>query len=297
MFCPMNRIKRAVLKLGAASLLASTCASLWADVKVNPYEAIVGRNPFGLKDPPPPDPDAGKPPPPPPALLATVELTGITSILGPPRALLEIVPGPGKPMIKPVLSEGERVESIEVVSINILKNEVTIKNGNTTTNLTFKVAKSTPTAPAPPPQAGGLSGFPPKPGVPVPQPTQSSYNNQSSGRYNVMVAGGANSAAPIAPTATGASYGGAQTPGATPGYGGVNPSAATLSGGADGGFRSIPPRINRSAAQPEADPGVSRMQTYEEIEHNRAANYLKSQLSGRPMPPLPGTPLTPSDAK
>src|SRR4249920_1654844 len=132
----MKRIKRTVIKLGATSLLVGTCASLWADAKVNPYQAIVERNPFGLKDPPPPDPDAGKPPPPPPAPLATVELTGITSILGPPRALLEIIPGPGKPMIKPVLAEGERVESVEVVSINIQKNEVTVKIGSTVTNLT-----------------------------------------------------------------------------------------------------------------------------------------------------------------
>ena len=290
----MNRIKRTAVTLGATILLAGTCASLWADAKVNPYEPIAERNPFGLKPPPPPPNPEDNAPKPPPAVLATVELTGITSILGPPRALLEIVPGPGKPMIKPVLSEGERVESIEVVSINILKNEVTIKNGNTITNLTFKVAsKSGGPATTPPPQPGGLPGMVPKPAVPVPQPTQSSYNNQGSGRHNVMVAGGASSAAP---TAAGAPYGGAQTTGATPGYGGVNPNAATLSGGTDGGFRSIPSRNIRTAAQPEADPNVSRMQNYEDIEHNRAVNYLKSQVSGKPMPPLPPTPLTPPDA-
>ena len=69
MFRSMNRIKRAVLTLGATTLLAGTCANLWADAKVNPYVSIAERNPFGLKDPPPPDPDAGKPPPPPPAPL------------------------------------------------------------------------------------------------------------------------------------------------------------------------------------------------------------------------------------
>lgn len=299
----MNRIKRAAVTLGATTLLAGTCVTLWADAKVNPYEPIVERNPFGLKPPPPPPNPEDNVPKAPPVPLATVDLTGITSILGPPRALLEIVPGPGKPMIKPVLAEGERVESIEVVSINIQKNEVTIKNGGTVTNLTFKVAKATPAAAAPPPP-GGLPGMVPKPpvpglpGLPGSQPTQTSYNNQGSGRYNVMVAGGANSAAPAANNPT---YGSAQNTGVNtgvnPGYGGVNPSAATLSGGADGGFRSIPPRNMRTAGQPEADPAVNRMQTYEEIEHNRAANYLKSQLTGRPMPPLPGTPITPPDAK
>jgi hypothetical protein len=284
----MNRIKRAAVTLGAMTLLAGTCASLWADAKVNPYEPIVERNPFGLKPPPPPPNPEDNVPKAPPAPLATVDLTGIINILGPPQALLEIVPGPGKPMIKPVLREGERVESIEVVSINIQKNEVTIKNGTTVTNLTFKVAKSTPPG-TPPPPSGNLPGMVPKPPVPAAQPTQTSYNNQGSGRYNVMVAGGASSSTPAANSP-------AQNTGVNPGYGGVNPSAATLSGGADGGFRSIPPRNMRTAGQPEADPAVSALQNFEAIEQNRAANYLKSQLSGKPMAPLPPTPITPHDA-
>jgi hypothetical protein len=294
MFCSMNRIKRAAITLGVTTLLAGTCASLWADAKVNPYEPIVERNPFGLKPPPqPPNPEDNVPKPP-PVPLATVELTGITSILSSKRALLEIVPGPGKPMLKPILSEGERLESIEVVSINVEKNEVTIRNGGTITNLTFKVAKSTPTAPPPPP--GGLPGVVPKLPVPVPQPVQTS---QSSGRYNVMVAGGASTAAP---TAAGTpQYGGAQNTGATPSYGGVNPSAATLSGGTDGGFRSIPSRNIRTQAQPEADPAMSRLQQYEQMEDTRAKHYLLNEAAkaaGKPIvyPPLPPTLITPPDA-
>jgi len=297
----MNRIKRTAITLGATTLLTGVCANLLADARVNPFGPIAERNPFGLKPPPPVDPDAGKPPPPPPAPLATVALTGITSILSSKRALLEIIPGPGKPMIKPILSEGERLESIEVVSINVEKNEVTIKNGGTVTNLTFNVAKSNTTPPPPP--AGGLPGLAPKLPLPspVPQPTQTSYNNnQGSGRYGVTLAGGASPAAPAA-AATGASYGGAQNTGATPAYGGVNPggvnpSAPTLGGGTDGGFRSIPSRNIRSAAQPEADPAISRLQAFEAIENNRAMNHLQSQLTGRPLPPLPGTPITPPDA-
>jgi hypothetical protein len=288
----VNLMKRAAITLGATTLVAGTCASLWADAKVNPYDGIAERNPFGLKPPPPPPDPSENAPKPPPAPLATVDLTGILNILGPPQALLEIVPGPGKPMIKPVLREGERVESVEVVSINIEKNEVTIKNGNVTTNLTFKVAKSGPANPAPP-QPGVVPGLAPKPGVPTPAPAQTSYN-QGSGRYNVMVAGGSSAATPAA---TAASYGGLQNTAGTPNYGGVNPAGATLSGGTDAVFRSIPSRNIRSATpQPEADPAVSRLQNFEEIEHNRAVNYLKSQVSGRPMPPLPPTPLTPSDA-
>src|SRR5215813_6311804 len=97
-------------------LLAGACVSAWADVAKNPYESIVDRNPFALKPiPPPPDPTTNAPPPPivPPA---QVEVTGITTITGDKRALLEIIPGPGKPMIRPPpLGEGERVESVEVV--------------------------------------------------------------------------------------------------------------------------------------------------------------------------------------
>jgi hypothetical protein len=52
----------------------------------------------------------------------------------------------------------------------------------------------------------------------------------------------------------------------------------------------------RTAGQPEGDPAVNALQNFEAIEQNRAANYLKSQLSGKPMAPLPPTPLTPPDA-
>jgi len=286
----MKRIKRNQAWM-AAALVAGICASAWADAKVNPYEPILARNPFGLKPPPPPpDPEANKPPPPPPP-LATVDLTGIISVLGPPRALLEIIPGPGKPMLKPVLGQGERVESVEVVSINIEKNEVTVKNGGVVTNLTFKVARSTPAAA--PLAPGAVPGAIPRPAVPVPVPAQTSFNNfnqsQGSGRNSVMVAGGESTAAP-AGTGTPA-YGGVN-----PTYGGVNPNVPTVSGGGDSGFRSIPSRNIRTAAQQEANPEVSRLQNFEEIEHNRAVNYLRSVQSGKPAPPLPLTSLTPSDA-
>jgi hypothetical protein len=128
-------------------------------------------------------------------------LTGITSILGNNRALFEIIPAPGKPAIKPILGEGERVETVEVVAINLDKNEVTIKNGTVLTNLTFKVAKSVPT-PAPPPALAN-------PGIQnpvVPNPLQSTAApTESGGRYNVMVAGGGGAGAP-APAPTPTSY-------------------------------------------------------------------------------------------
>ena len=149
-----------------------------AGVSVNPYEWILERNPFGLRPPPvavvqPPEP------PLPPAPLATVAVTGITSILSSPRVLLEIVPGPGKPMLKPVLGVGERVDTVEVVSISIERGEVVLRNGNVTTNVPLRMAKAglpaAPGGPIPPARptgaspAGSRSGVALGGGVPVPE--------------------------------------------------------------------------------------------------------------------------------
>ncbi len=149
-----------------------------AGVNVNPYEWIVERNPFGLR--PPPSAVVQPPEAPlPPAPLATVEVTGITSILSSPRVLLEIVPGPGKPMLKPILGVGERVDAVEIVSISIERGEVVLRNGNVTTNVPLRMAKaglpSAPVGPIPPARptgaspAGNRSGVALGGGVPVPE--------------------------------------------------------------------------------------------------------------------------------
>jgi len=148
-----------------------------AGLKANPFEPIVQRNPFSLK----PAPPAVEPPAPvaPPAPLAVVEVTGLLSILSSPRALLEIVPGPGKPMLKPILGVGERVDAVEVVSINVERGEVVLKNGSVVTNVPLKIAKSGPT---PTPNAIPTVA---KPSV---QPTGAS---PAGGRNSVTLGGGA----------------------------------------------------------------------------------------------------------
>lgn len=115
---------------------------------VNPFLEIVDRNPFSLRPPPVVEVEPVLPTQPvvPPAI---VEVTGITSILAQPRALLEIVPGPGKPMLKPILGVGERMESIEVISIDVAKAEVVIRNGLLVTNVPLKVAKAGAPLPGP----------------------------------------------------------------------------------------------------------------------------------------------------
>jgi hypothetical protein len=256
-------------------LLTGLCYPSRADVNKNPYEVISDRNPFGLKPPPPPIVEAPAPPLTPPTPPATVEVTGITSILDNKRVLLEIVPGPGKPMIKPILKEGERVESIEVVSINVEKNEVVIKNGNLVTNLTFKVAKATPAVAVPGPPV--VPGFVPPP-HPIPQPaTTFNNNNTGSGRNNVMVAGGAPTA-PATPNAASAAFGGTQQ-----GYGGA---PAVGGAGDNSGFRSIPSRNIRSTAP---QPEIPRDQQHLLIELNRVANEGNPRAA-----PLPPTIFNPS---
>ena len=69
----MNRHKIAAL-LGAA-LAAGWSFQSRAEVKENPYQIIIDRNPFGLRPiPPPPVPVDPTPPPPPPLGVA---MTGI----------------------------------------------------------------------------------------------------------------------------------------------------------------------------------------------------------------------------
>ena len=284
------------LLTGAVALVGMS-ADVAADTKSSPYDAIVERNPFGLKPPPPPPDPTTNAPPPAPVPTAQVEVTGFLSVFSRNKVLLEVIPAPGKPMLKPVLSEGERIESVEVMAINVEKNEVTIKNGSTITNLTFKVAKSTPSA-APP-----VPGVVPPPAVPTPMPApvqtsynQNSYNqNQGSGRYNVMMAGGSGSAPPTANPAAPAAFGANTSFGSGGVAGGTVTPGATV--GATDGFRQIPSRNIRTTAPQAADSVMAREDAYRRVEEQRLVNEAINQISGRQqMPPIPPTPRTPSDA-
>jgi hypothetical protein len=290
----MKRSKIRFSLLTGAVAFIGISDQAFAEVKPNPYDGIVERNPFGLKPPPPPPDPSTNAPPAPVTPPAQVEVTGFLSVLSSKKVLLEVIPAPGKPMLKPVLSEGERIESVEVLAINVEKNEVTIKNGNAVTNLTFKVAKSTgPTAPPPP--VGVVP--PPHIATPMPAPVQTSYNqSQGSGRYAVMMAGGSTSTPPPANPAAPSSYGGSTAFG-NPGAMGAPAAAAPADG-----FRQIPSRNIRTAATPQTgnEGPVTRQQTYQqmqEIENNRLKNTAVDVLAGRQIiPPLPPTPLTPPDA-
>ena len=250
--------RKRIWLLGTAALGIATLAAV-ADVPSNPYGVIVEKNPFKLNPPPPPpDPnELAKQQQPPAAPLAEVTLTGITSIFSSKQALFEIIPGPGKPAVKPILREGERLDNIEVVSIDPDKNEVVIKNGGNLTNLTFKVVKQAATSPTPPP--GQVK--PNFPGVTLPGQTPTAGMRDSSGRNAPMLSGGTGSApatptpavaAPSfgAPGVTPTTYGTAGAVGGTPGVNAaLNAYNASINAGVDPNVRSIPQRPVRTPQQ------------------------------------------------
>jgi hypothetical protein len=271
--------------IAAALVLFGGLIHSRADVDASRYGSIVERNPFQLRPPPPPQAEVSQQPvvavPP-----ATVELTGITSILSSKRALLEIIPGPGKQLIKPVLAEGEKVESIEVVSIDVEKNQVIIRNNGFITNLTFKVVKSTPSTPQP-----GAQGQPQSASIvapkPVVNPTQASLNyNQpsSAGRSGVIMTGG--NPGYQEPAAT--------VPAASLGTGLSTMQQNNANNPNNGGFRSIPSRTIRSGGlapqtttgQPDHAPAIDPAQAY----LNMKAQQEWAKQRGIVMPPPPTIP-------
>jgi len=228
----------------ACVLALSAMLQAQADSTSNPYQPIIERNAFGLKPPPPPGSDA--PPPPPPAPLAKVTLTGITSMFGPSskRALLEIVEQePGKAAVprKPILREGERDGSVEVLAIDLEKNQVKIRNGTVETNITFDVQK---TASAP-----GVPGVPHVlPTNPAPPPLNTAFPNPGAGAVNPANPAAGGSGVTVFGATQPAQAAGTPPPGVTT-YGA--PGAATYDArtaagvGAQGGLR-IPPRQVRT---------------------------------------------------
>ena len=300
----MKWINRGLSGIAAMALGAGSAVNGFADAKLNPYETIVDRNPFGLKPPPPPvDTTAVAPPAAPPA---TVEVTGITGFLyGRKRALLEITPGPGKPVQKPILGEGERVESVEVVSINVEKNEVTMKIGTLVTNLSLKVSKpiggATAVAGLVPPNPAAVPFNPANVGVPGAPATPTVFTpgtaggaGLGTGRGNALVYGANPSGAPggggaVAafggqPTTT--AFGGPAASGQPFGAGAYNGANATTTGAAGDPFKGIPNRNLRVAQPPQPqghiDPAVQYI--------NLKVQEQQYKAQGRPFPPMPPIP-------
>src|SRR5207253_2205500 len=108
-----------------------------------------------------------------------------------PKALMEITeaePGKAANVRRPIMREGDKDGTVEVISIDAANASVRIKNSGFETNLNFEVAKSGSVPGGPPPLASGLVA----PNVPpVPGATAATYPASAAGTFPGMNAPGA----------------------------------------------------------------------------------------------------------
>jgi hypothetical protein len=272
-----------------------------AQARTNPYETIVERNAFGLKPPPPPATETNQVAAEPPV---KVVLTGITSVFGPPRALLEIVEqappkgGTAVPPRRPILREGDREGAIEVLAISIERNIVKIRNDGVESELTFEVPKQSGPSPT-----GHVAGVPPS-AAPAPlAASQPIIVSSSNPRGGVTMAGGGT--AFEGNTAGVTSYGGTTAmasgnSGSVSSYGGFAPppfgGGGTPALASAGGVPAIPSRTIRTPTAPasQVDPETQMILIEANRLRNEQINNAPANRGGRPplkMPPLPPTPL------
>ncbi len=161
-------------------LLILFCAASKGAVadSANPYQGIVDRNVFGLKPPPPPaKPEEKK------VDAPKITLTGITTILGNKRVLMNVAmpPKPPEPAKQQslILAEGQREGEIEVMEIDEKAGSVKVNDYGTilTLNLDKDGAKLPAAVPAaPPPAAPPAVGYTPPPPVIQPNPAAAAGN-------------------------------------------------------------------------------------------------------------------------
>ncbi len=251
-----------------------------ADVQDNPYQGIVIRNAFGLRDPAPPPQTTPLEPPKPPL---KVVLTGITKFGGNKKAYLEVTDPSTKTPDYPVLREGERVGALEIVQIDPDQSTVRIRNGGLESVITFEEPKESS---GPAPRGGPAPRTAPPPGVL--RPTAASVGNNGNNNTAVIV-GGANS--------SGGPGFGSPTSSGRPNIavGGGTPLPAVTSSGIPSPV-TIPqrhlrtPQATQTSAAPQAPP-MSREEAIINIEAQRM--LLRDKIAKKLIPPLPPTPLTP----
>ena len=254
-------MKRETLSCLCGLALAGSLNQAVADTRANPYQPIVEVNAFRLLPKPPPVVVDNTPPP---LLPANIKITGLSSLSGPPKVLLEITDATTKKIERPSpMLAGERQGTVEIVSIDADKGSVTIRNSGVESTLTFEKDGIKPTGAAPPPVA--MIAPPAAVAVPTPFPVNTITPNNP--RNAVTVGGGM-----------------------------VTPAAGKPNANLGGGLSSIPVRQTRTAVDISGDnnnynPSAPRQLTREEqmilIEQNRAN-------PNRVGPPLPPTPLTPT---
>ena len=247
--------------------LVGTAHQAMADTRENPYQRIVEVNSFRLlPKPPPPPPVDPTPPPPPPA---TIMLTGISTLNGPAKAILEITDALTKKVDRPPpLLVGEKQGTVEIVSIDPDKGSVTVRSSGSEMPITFEKNGINPAGAAPAPVA---MIQPPMTGaVPVPFPGNTlSSRDATAGGGNVTVAGGSS---------------GTPAP-ANPNGNFVNPNASNI---------GIPPRPTRgvltSGDNNNYNPNAPRALTRDEQMIHMEVQRADPNRVGPPLPPTPFTP-------
>lgn len=205
-------MKRGIIAsiLGTAAVAGFGLAA-HAEIKENPYQVIIERNPFALRPiPPPAPPPTNDVAPPTPA--PEIKLTGITTLLGTPRAMFQVedkqTKDPTKKYSFPTIAEGDTDGGITVLGVDVDNMRVRIKHGEAETTLDFKNNGVKPGAGG---IAGGAAAPVPHPGVNpavphngvVPPPVtgaqalnSAAANNSIAGRSAIVSGGTQQSAAP-----------------------------------------------------------------------------------------------------
>ncbi len=271
--------KSLILLAGGIWLSADIQGAL-TDTGGNPYQKIVERNVFGLKDPPPPP--VQPVPPPPPAPPSNVKITGISNTYKIKKAHF-MVSLPGKTPEYCSLSEGEGKDSLEVLEIDAKAGSVKVRTAGVEKVMTFEAdGLKNPIAAMPPPGAPGVPGAPGMPGAPnlPPGVLPAGMPNMPGGIPRMMPGAGMNTS--VSP------------------QGGVN-SAIDI----NSQFRSFPSRTVRVQAEQQAqaqhDESVIMMEVNREVNRDKIASGTFPPLpptvlstpdvpSGSSTPPVPGGP-------
>lgn len=250
----------------------------------NPYQRIIDRNPFHLKDPAN-DPAANGPTNPPPQ--SNVKFTGIMRVNGITKACLALVDPTVKPPANPnryyAIAIGEMQEGVKVLKIDAAKETVKVDGPTGVAVLTFKDnAFQAAGAPPPAPVAPGMP-----PGGIAKQPT-------------VAGAGFPPTPNPIANAGV-VNQGLPANPGYAPGAANINfPAnnagmpASIPAVDASSGLRTIPSRQMRTpgGAADGATTAIIQQATMME----QAARIRAAGCPPPPVPPLPGFMVQPAPA-
>jgi hypothetical protein len=273
-------------------ILACSGLAMASLAATNPYATISDRNVFGLKPPPPPEavtPEDLEPEEPP----ADVKITGITTIMGIPRALVKIktkadpknkIPAEEKGYV--MIAGEPPVDGVQVLEIQDASDPSDVKVRVRQKGKEFWLAleKDTPKASAA--SAGGAVAANPAAGKAPPRVQRAAL--RGGGAPSTTQLGTTPPAIPTRRTRTGVATGpgGSGMPG-IPGYvGGVrNAGAEPLQ---DQGYQ-----VNLSRTHVTRDYGITPEEQRFLIEANRDVSF-EQELIGD-VPPLPPTEDTPQD--